>query len=541
MTRSGRASPPELRERFQEAVLLFLLFFGPLAFGCVEPWSLFALKLAAIALIAAGGGRFPAHPLLAASIGIVILGLAQWANPSPQWAPSPLVPFTVSRAWTERALSMWIVYAAVLWRAPALLSRPRTRRRFLFALTGAGALVAAIGLAQLSRGNKLVYGFRPLRYGRMPFGPYFNRGHAMSMLGMCLLGGLGLLSARLWGLRRAEGVGSVSEGLALQLPLSGALALIAYALLKIHNRGSMLALAGALWFAVFLLIWSGRPSPGRRPAIAALLALLGTGLFLAPKAFHAMGGSAFSLPYRVSMYRGSLSMLADYPVWGVGLGGVVAAFHPYKDSTVVGIVDHVHSDWLELPLQVGLFGAALWAAALAFLVWRSARAFRASPSLRERFLMAGAFAGCVFFLLHELVEFPFQIPANALLFLLLASCLWGQSNAMEGPSPNSGWRARVGRLAALPMLLILLPELRWGKASVPPDCGTLQDAPCDLIEIAGGKLAPGADANQLREGLSAARAAYGAEPGHPVVREAVAYALWQLERRADAREFMDGK
>lgn len=428
-----------------ELALLFLVFFGPLAFGCVEPWSLAMLQAVLFSLpLLAGlnGGR----PLPAASkIGLLAFGVifavgaAQAFNPISFSGPVPLTPFTASVSRTKHALLLWASFAALIWAAPRGFANSPAVRRFAWAIVIIGFTIAVIGLIQSAHGNTLVLGFRKVGYGHSPFGPYYNNGHAASLLAICALVGIGLLGSGVArALGRARAGESPADAYAVQAVLAFLLGVIVLALISTRNRGSLLALWAASLAVGFLscgFLKRTAPRWGARAVILAVyLGAAGTALHLG-----LLGrGAAVSIPVRLSMYYSGLRLLADAPLWGTGLGTVITVFEPYKEPQVVGIVDHVHNDWLELPLEAGVAAAAFMLAALLVGAWRVYSGWMREPALERRLLIGGGIASVMCFLLHAMVEFTWQIPANAVLFLLILSWVCSQT---EGEVKSAAGRA----------------------------------------------------------------------------------------------------
>lgn len=451
-----------------EAALLFLVFFGPLAFGAVEPWSLAIVQAVIFSLPLLAWHRrespvLAAPPSLIIGLGVLLgVGILQALQPVPPDGPLPLLPFTASTWRTRKALLLLASYSVLLWCAPNGFSTARASRRFTWAVVLAGFAVAVAGLVQSAEGNKFVLGLRAVGYGHSPFGPYYNNAHAASLLALSSLIGLGLLgsnAARAFGpSRRGE---SLADSIALQAVLAFLIVVILVALWATHNRGSLLALGGALLIAGWLACgfqsnWAVRW--GTRAAIIAAflgVAAVGSGLGLLER------GAASSVPVRLSMYRSGLQLLADSPLWGTGLGSVITAFAPYKASIVDGVVDHVHNDWLELALQAGFPAAAFMLAAMFAFGRRVHLAWMRESSMERRLRLGGAIAAALCFALHAIVEFTWHIPANAVIFLLILSWLWSQTAGTPTAVPARGMKAVFCLFLGL---LAIRPAVGWELA-----------------------------------------------------------------------------
>jgi O-antigen ligase len=113
-------------------------------------------------------------------------------------------------------------------------------------------------------------------------------------------------------------------------------------------------------------------------------------------------------------------MIGEHRWTGVGAGAFVTAYPQYESYHDGKVVDHAHNDYLELVAETGVLGG-LGGLAFVFLLFRDAR--RRLQESAGGFVQAvrlGAAVGCAGLLLHGLVDFNLQLPANALLFLLLA-------------------------------------------------------------------------------------------------------------------------
>ena len=85
--------------------------------------------------------------------------------------------------------------------------------------------------------------------------------------------------------------------------------------------------------------------------------------------------------------------------------------------------------------DTGLVGGVCCAAFLGMLAFFSLRQLLQSDKAFAAALHLSGFVGCVGFLVHSFVDFNLHIPANALLFLLMAHLATGEiaSVARENP------------------------------------------------------------------------------------------------------------
>ncbi|CAK8720822.1 hypothetical protein GCAAIG_10375 [Candidatus Electronema halotolerans] len=137
---------------------------------------------------------------------------------------------------------------------------------------------------------------------------------------------------------------------------------------------------------------------------------------------------------RLDIWQGTLTMIAERPLLGWGLGCFPFAFPAFQpDSLARWFINHAHNDYLELAAETGLLG--LTAALLAVSVLFIACLRKLHTAERRHFqpVGAGALAGCFALLIHSTTDFNFHIPANAILFAVLAGI------ALVAAAGASGW------------------------------------------------------------------------------------------------------
>lgn len=433
-------------------MLWFVLFLAPAAFGASEWWSRAAIEslIFILAAMCALRRNFAA-PLNAPLIGfgaIIVLGGLQLLDAHPLAQPAGLLPFTVGRPQTLYALLLWAALAALFWAASGILLWEGALRRAAWAIFGIGLFIAVVGIVQRGQGNIAHYGLRAIRYGRT-FGPFTNPNHAANWMAASTLIGAGLFTELLKLRGRVPPADRAAQFILAAFALCASIA----AVLATGSRG------GPHAFFIAALLTTGLVSAARgrfRRFLLGGLALAGLAYayFLCrnPKWIGLVGGVIEgSAGERLSMYRSGLRMLADFPVFGVGLGGFQRAFVGYKELSIVEIVDHVHNSWLEIALEAGLVGAlALGAAFLAPLAALGRRL--AGAELAPGALHAGFFAAALALFLHGFVEFSFQIPANAAIAVVVLAAVSASLRAQEDQRQSA---ARPRRLSLAAVFLVL--------------------------------------------------------------------------------------
>jgi O-antigen ligase len=407
-----------------------LIAFGVLTFGAVQPWSRSILEIGAALLFLywavlaflKPGTKVQWNSLNWPLLGFIAIGLLQLLFHGTAYpfltrvqllklAAYFIVLFLSAQAFRSRADLEVLAWCAIL---------------FCFA-------VSLFAIVQHFTAGNTIYWTLPVDGGQ-PYGPYVNRNHFAGFVELTLPVGLALMAFR--GVRREA------------LPLLALFTIIPIGALALSgSRGGMLGFA----FEVVLLGWmmgkrgrlrSGRVVAVAAVAIAALLFMAWVGASQAlQQRLSTLKRPEVTLARRMAMARGAAHIFYDYPVKGCGLGTLVAVYPRYETDYDGRVVDHVHNDYLETLAETGLLGG-LCGAVFLWLLYRAGRTnLAAEQGHLSLALHAGAIMAVGGLLLHSLVDFNLQLPANALLFLLQAYVV--TMPAFPSEAPRTGARRHV--------------------------------------------------------------------------------------------------
>ena len=164
-----------------------VLLLGPLAFGAVEPWSIFALEACAMLLLALWAYRQWIQRVLNVSDNALYRPMAAFfALVLVQW----LLGTTAYRHVTYTHLLLYAAYGMLAFVVTQTLRRSSQFELLAKLFTGYGAVVASFAVLQGIAPNGKLYWIWPLEQGGSIYGPYVNHNHyagLMEMLLPCLL------------------------------------------------------------------------------------------------------------------------------------------------------------------------------------------------------------------------------------------------------------------------------------------------------------------------------------------------------------------
>jgi tetratricopeptide (TPR) repeat protein len=232
-------------------------------------------------------------------------------------------------------------------------------------------------------------------------------------------------------------------------------------------------------------------------------------------------------------------MVREFPLFGVGLGCWSEIFPQYRRPPWSSRFSNAaHNDYVQSAAETGLLGFGLLAW---FFVLTGRRIYEglSIPHTSVQLLPIAVLAAAGMMAFHEFVDFPLQIPANALLLtILLALAL--RMVRVERPRENRtthAWVIKyfVAGAASIASLTLIIVVLRQDRIPYPynveqpksvPDARRLileypasSEAHLAMVEIAGSQMSP---ANRLEELGIATRL----EPANPVANDLYAIKLF---------------
>jgi O-antigen ligase len=405
------------RERAAQAgtALLYgvfgLLMFGPLAFGAVEPWSIFVMEAGSTALLLVWIGK----QVLEGEMKI------RW-NPLflPMGVFGLLIVFQLifrGTAYPHDTLAqalLYFSYAVLCFLASQSLLRGSQARTLSVAFSVYGGVLAGFALIQGISFNGKLYWLRTPRSGGWIYGPYVNHNHYAGLMEMLVPIPLVLSLTRLASTKTRAVAAAVAAVMAGTIFLSGSrggmlaivveLVVLAVLLVK-QNRGLRTAIGIGVFLAVVvgLLAWVGGPELVKRVASAG------------------PSHSELSSDIRPYINRDGLRMFVKKPILGWGLGTFPVVYPQFRSFYTNFFVNEAHNDYLQLLVEMGLlgFGTMLWF--LATLFTRAVKKIKNWTSEISGAVALACVLGLSGILVHSAVDFNLQIPANAALFYVLCT------------------------------------------------------------------------------------------------------------------------
>jgi O-antigen ligase len=317
------------------------------------------------------------------------------------WHP---ISLSVGATFRSFLVSVWLV---ALLLALLQLSSTELRRIFgvLFAL---GIINAAIGIVQVVSGHTLLQLYSGLSSFYLS-GLFANKNHTGLFVALTFLAGYAALYAE-QGWNRGR--------LAMVVPIGLVLFVV---LVATFSRAGMVF--GLLAIGFLVMLSTNRRLEGRARYLAIAVPVFGLLLFLAvastdlaSRAFARFGGVDDDLRWLIWQWSWPL-VEGNFPIGG-GVGSFTSLFPPHEQLAWVKptYVNHVHNDYIEQLIEIGILAPVAWLLILGALVPTIRMAWAERSRQSGRLALIGA-AMLVLVALHSAVDYPLRRPA------IMATCM----------------------------------------------------------------------------------------------------------------------
>jgi len=389
--------------------LFALLIFTPLARGAVQGWAVTVIHM--VALIA-----LTAFLVLAIRTG-------KW-----KWIKTPLdLPFTCLLALCllasvfslHRYTSYWstillVNYLTIFYLTIHLTQTRSQLKHLIYVIIGVAVFLCVFGLVKKYGPNPFPWwNYEDLRQGPETLSStYVNRNHLAGFLemvlpllaGLFLLGysrGIKSLLAYLACLLLAVLVLTLSRGGWIGIILGLAfMSAVLLASRHFRHKGFLITCIGFVFFLSLVVL-------ANTPVVERIRTVLEK-------------SEDLSFRSRLLAWKGVAAMIEDHPYWGTGPGTFSVIFTQYQPPGYPRRFFYAHNDYFHFTSEVGL-------AVIPIIVWMMIALYRKgfkklkNPSRLVRGTTLGALSGITAILFHSLVDFNLHIPANAILFTVLAA------------------------------------------------------------------------------------------------------------------------
>lgn len=390
--------------------------------------ELLACVLLGVAVTGIANGEWPRQAwaaliflLLIAALGVVQLvplpptlwqslpgrgvptAIAQIAGQAQLWRPLSLTPEQTRM----QALALTVPMATFL---TTLQLDARARDRIIALLVLSAFASAILGVVQVATGDFYLFASTHVGY---PVGFFANRNHAADLLLIAMP-----LSAQL----------ITTSHLPRQQRHLATLCMVGFfavAVIATQSRTALTLLPVGL-FGAFLI---GSERLSKRTMIAAIgaggaVVVLGVALLtLTPVGHHALARfNDVAGDLRPQIWQATFTAIQNFWPVGSGIGSFTPVYQMFEDLDYLSPdwVNHAHNDYLEIILETGIAGCALFAA---FAVLLLSRLLARPADGQEKQRLAGMFSLAIL-LLHSLTDYPLRTSLLVIAFAFSGGLLY---------------------------------------------------------------------------------------------------------------------
>lgn len=258
-------------------------------------------------------------------------------------------------------------------------------------------------------------------------GTYVNRNHFAGYLEMSAALAIGLMLARLnkgdaasWRsvLRRW-----IHTLLGLKVVIRISLVIIVIGLILSSSRMGNTAFFGAMFLAGLVGLYAFRSTNKSVviffTSILLIDALLMGAFFGIDKLQQRFEQLNVAEDGRLFLTQQATQILEANWLTGIGAGAFYTVYPQYRDHRMPKYNDHVHNDYLEISLDLGIVAASLLAFCVLYSLYFAVRVQIQRRSQLMKAMGFGATMGMIAILIHSTADFNLQMTANAATFVVL--------------------------------------------------------------------------------------------------------------------------
>ncbi len=326
-----------------------------------------------------------------------------------------------------------LFYALFAWLITGYFRTDRELKLLCYVVVASGVFQATYGSILNLQGIEIspVFG---VAEGNRARGSFVYQNHFANYLALALSLGLGLLMAELssrtmqWNWRALSRT-LLESLLSTKILLRLALIIMVVGLVLSRSRMGNAAFFTALLVISLYAIWFYKSKPALlKPLVISIFVFdmiaLGS-IFGIEKLQQRYEDTSFASETRDDVVRDSLPILQDAPWFGHGGGSFYTVFPAYQPSHYHWFYDHAHNEYLQFGIELGIPLTLMLGAWLLWLLWLNLKTMRVKQNKLSRGIAFGCSIAIVHMLIHNLVDFNLQAPANAVLFItvLCLSCI----------------------------------------------------------------------------------------------------------------------
>jgi O-antigen ligase len=317
----------------------------------------------------------------------------------------------------------YLAYGMLLVTANQVLADERSGKILVLAFGIFGSTVALFAICQNWNPALRMPWLRPLGPGTesLIFGTYMNHDHYAGLMELLTPLALVLSLSKLvhGGQRILAACGAVIMAGSLVLSLS---------------RGGTISLVLELALLIWMTSTVQKRADARNRMLFLVTAILAFIAFIGSSAMWQGLGHLHDV-VRMDIWKDSLRMFARKPLFGWGFGTFQNVYPSFRSFYTAYFINAAHNDYLQVLVETGLVGFSCAAWFIVVTYRNGLKVFNRGDRDWLGVLRTASLVGCTGILVHSLVDFNLQVPANAALFYIFC--------ALASSAPAQSWELDV--------------------------------------------------------------------------------------------------
>lgn len=307
-------------------------------------------------------------------------------------------------------------------------------------IVGISFVIACWGLVNMHIQNKKLFWFREIITG-IPTGPFINTIHFGGVMAFCIPLTLGFWVANS-NFNHTIVLGNRFRFTHFFVQFFGNFLVYLFpaiimtiALFKSLSRGAMIAFCGSI-FTFSVLLFMKQKTRAKSIIVFFVSLVLLFGIFSLKNSQVQSRINTLKSPLttdsaqtRLSVWRDTLKMSLDFPLFGTGLNTFSAIFLKYKTicGSAKALFSHAENDFIELLAETGFLGMVVFLSLAILFMFRVFKNYKDAKDSFESIFLAAALSSCFAIFICALSDFVFHIPSICMIFVVMCFIVWPQN------------------------------------------------------------------------------------------------------------------
>ncbi|HUP39154.1 MAG TPA: O-antigen ligase family protein [Vicinamibacterales bacterium] len=339
------------------------------------------------------------------------------------------IPISIAPGDTLAACGIFLSALLMFWTCRRVCAEGGTGH-IVRAIAVIGLIASVAAIMQRTQGIDMLYGvWRPIDTGARPFGPFVNRNHMATWITMACPLVFGYLLARAPRrdaphLLSQRVVNALTQLGTVRIWLVVAVCMMTLTVMLSASRSGLIGLVAACMISAVLLRRRGNLVVRRwvffQFVLLALVVLWFANYDVLLRRVDETVTQAQEGRGRVAIWRDTIRLMEDFPIAGTGAGTYGTAINVYQTAEPGYAIGEAHNHYLQLTAEGGAWLLLPTALAAGLFLVVAGRSLKQDVSANY-LIRAGACAGMTGVLVQSIWETGLTLPANALLFAMLAA------------------------------------------------------------------------------------------------------------------------